>query len=587
MQSRKRATKHPNWLGMASFWVRSKGLQAQRMAENALRPLPSLTTGVVEDFPYVLAESVSQLYTSTDSRERPLVLGKIQNLRLACSRIHHRVLGENEVFSLWRQIGAPWRVRGFVRGREVREGCVIPTFGGGLCQLSGSMLEVILAMDLQLLERHAHTALPADVPSTARRDATLFWNYVDLCFRSPFPLLFDCFLSTTSLVVRLRGKQPRQNGGQPKPSLLPKTLSMPQKLEESCLTCAQDDCSRHVGGKIEAGKTAFLIDEFQPEFAELVDDRLKDGDQVLTPSCSDSTRNKSFAPGNCDVHSFGAFCLYRSLALRWAVARHITVAKVHFQLAGILAKLYERHLDYQVEHLIVGQTLIPHLWRSGALGGRTFDVLMQRLPVESLEQQLNSAANLYPQSRTLVEFRAPHWFREAERQALNAARTIFTPHPQIATIHERSVCLPWKMPARQNAQPAERDLLVFLGPTLARKGAHAVREAMRRTGLVLTVLGHDLEERDFWRDLPVARSSARELPWERVHTVVQPALFESWPRQLLKAHAAGANLVISPGCGIEENHIDGIYHVPFGDADGLSATLITLLKSQGDLVCAE
>ena len=288
------------------------------------------------------------------------------------------------------------------------------------------------------------------------------------------------------------------------------------------------------------------------------------------------------------------------------------MAQAHFELARTLAKSYERRIDYRAEHLCVAQSMLPHLWRSGALGGRTFDVLMQRLPVACLEQQSDVAAQLYPQSKTLIEFRAPRWFAEAEQEALQAARTLFTPHLQIAALYENAVCLPWEaapalrdpsaslrisargsddhpskpkpgLPgtptdaARTPQHGKHRDLLVFMGPTLARKGAYAVREAIRKTGLSLTVLGRDLEEPGFWGNLPVTHTSARELPWERIHTVVQPALIEYWPRQLLRAHAAGANLVVSPPCGMQEDPDAGIHHVPFGDADALTETLTRLL----------
>jgi hypothetical protein len=581
-------TEHPSRLAMASFLARSKCLQMRRLAQNAFDPTPILVLGAVEDFPFVLAESATPLHSNTDPRERLLVLGKIQNLRVACRGIHNRVLRANDVFSLWRQIGPPWRVRGFVRGREVREGCVIPTFGGGLCQLSGSLLEVALALELELVERHTHTALPSGIPAISSRDATLFWNYVDLRFRSPFPLFFECFLSATSLIIRARGKQPPASRITSASSVLRQVSSERRQVHiESCFTCEQDNCVRHVNPKdLTKGKTAFLIDDYQPEFAELVSDLLKEDDQVLLPFVGDGGWNRSFVPGQCDVHVARTFRVRRSLAVHWAVFRRMTVARAHFELAEFLFKIYARHLSYEVEHIVVSQTLLPHVWRAGLLGGRTFDVLMQRLPIPDLEQRLNHAAKLYPQSKTLVEFRAPRWFREAEQQALIAARNVFTPHTGIAAIHGHSIRLPWKIPVSQNGQDSERDLLVFIGPTLARKGAYAMREAMKRTGLSLTVLGPDLEQPGFWNGLPVIRSSIRELRWERVHTVVQPALFEYWPRQLLRAYAAGANLVVSPLCGIEEDHSAGIYHVPFGDVNQLSATLRRVFKTQGELVCA-
>jgi len=583
METRRVAAGHPDWLSMTSFFVRSRGLQAKRSVVNALHRIPLLSEGAVEDFPHILAESESKLRTSTDSGERPLMLGKIQNLRVACRRIHCRVLTPEGTFSFWRQIGPPWRLNGFVLGREVREGCVIPTSGGGLCQLSGSLLEVALALDLDILERHRHTALPFDAPSDIHRDATLFWNYVDLRFRSRVPLFFECFLTRTALVVRLRGKRPRAASLRVGPCNVEKPAAVPRSLVKSCLTCQQAACSRHVTESLKGAKATFLLDDYQPEFAKFVRDHIKDGDRLFLPFFSPGGWTKSAIEAANDVQFCSWFRLRRSLALRWSVFRGVTVAKAHFNLAGVLARHYEQQIGHEVEHLCLTQTLLPYLWRAGVLGGRTFDVLMQRLPVASLEQHLETAARLYPQSKTLVEFRAPRWFAEAEQQALKAVRTIFTPHKQIAALYDRAACLPWEAPPpRRNKSLRQRDLLVFMGPTLARKGAYAVREAVKKTGLSITVLGPELEEPGFWHNLPVVRSNASELPWERIHTVVQPALFEYWPRQLLRAHAAGANLVVSPLCGLEEDRAAGIHHVPFGDVDTLAATLGRLVTDQGD-----
>ena len=41
-----------------------------------------------------------------------------------------------------------------------------------------------------------------------------------------------------------------------------------------------------------------------------------------------------------------------------------------------LAQAYEENLPYTATHLVISQNLLPFLWHSGALGGRTYDVLM-------------------------------------------------------------------------------------------------------------------------------------------------------------------------------------------------------------------
>lgn len=577
---------HPSPLALASFFVRSRAFQTKRFVEDAFASHRSLRLGTAAEFPFVIAESVSVLRTNIDVRERSLLLGKIQNLRVAAQTLHRRVLLPGEIFSFWRQVGAPWRMRGFKKGREVREGCVIPTTGGGLCQLSGALLEVASSIDCELVERHRHTALPADVAYDPRRDATIFWNYVDFRFRTPVPILFECYLTGEDLVVRVRGKSPQATTVQIESE--PKQC-VPLRIGASCYTCFKTACMRQCDptseSNVEHCRTAFLIDEPQPEFQAYVRGLIRSSDQLLMQTSSWSTRRGQF---HDRAKTFPLFRFQRAWKLRSTVSRGGTVAKAHFELAEVLAKTYCKHIAYDVEHLCIAQTLLPHLWKSGLLGGRSFDVLMYRLPINALEDKLDRALNCYPECRTLEEFRAPKWFAEAEQQALGAARRIVTPHPQIAALFSNSFRLAWKKSTDDSGAGSNggtKDLVVFFGPTLARKGAYAVRDIARQMGFELTVVGSDLEGANFWSGLRVKRSGLAELSWHRIHTVLQPAIFEFWPRHLLRAHAGGSRLVISPDCGIEEDRNSGVYHVPFGDTKTAVAIMETLLTDRREMLC--
>lgn len=236
----------PSVYSVGAFFVKSRLRQAQRGVSNALSPLPLLTRGEVHDFPFILSESVTPLLTSPDPEERPLLLGKIENLRLACLELHHRVLFPGQIFSFWRQIGPPTKSRGFRVGREVREGCVIPTRGGGLCQLSGSLFEAIVPAGCEVLERHTHTALPADVPANPLRDATVYWNYVDLRFRTEFPFLVEALVTRDNLVVSLRGITPRSPRSISLRAFQPPALGSASAIQ-SCHSCDQIGCVRHNG----------------------------------------------------------------------------------------------------------------------------------------------------------------------------------------------------------------------------------------------------------------------------------------------------------------------------------------------------
>jgi VanW like protein len=584
----KAGTAHPSKTAVLSFFFRSTALQSQRLLADTLWRDRPLKNGNDEKFPFVLAESVTPLRTNTDPREHYLHLGKIENLRLACRQIHCKVLAPGDTFSFWRQVGGPWRLRGFKKGREVREGCVIPTTGGGLCQLSGSLLQVAMSAGCELIERHRHSALPADVLYDASRDATIFWNYVDLRFRVPLPILFECYLTTNELVVRMRAKSP-------KPSVFRIEAAcaqhVPLRIEASCYTCFKTACLRqcnpHGEEKPGSYKTAFLIDEPQAELNAYVNRSVRSGDHLLQNSSGTDLRFEGDR-SRLVTKAFPLFRLRRAWKLRSTVLRGGTVAKAHFELAQLLARTYCKHVDYDVEHICLAQTLLPQVWKAGSLAGRSFDVLMYRLPINVLEEKLERATALYPYSKTLEEFRAPKWFAEAEEEALRAARRIVTPHPQIAALFKNAMRIAWDMPSREikaGSGDREKDLVVFFGPTIARKGAYAVREIVKQLGCELTAVGSELEGPDFWRGLRVRRIELASLPWDRIHTVLQPALFEFWPRHLLRAQAAGSHLLISDCCGIEENHENGVYHVPFGDPASAVAIMETLLANRGKALC--
>jgi glycosyltransferase involved in cell wall biosynthesis len=222
---------------------------------------------------------------------------------------------------------------------------------------------------------------------------------------------------------------------------------------------------------------------------------------------------------------------------------------------------------------------LPYLWRDGFLGGRTFDVLMTRLPLEELHARLDAAIALHPERTLLGDFRAPSALVAAEREALQAARRVITPHTLIAALFaERAVLLPWKLPTvsvpstQSETLQTMRRTIVFPGPTTARKGAYEVREAARALDLEVLLLGRDLEGTDFWNGVRTRRITLADEEWKRAIAVVQPSLVEDCPRVLLAALAAGVPVITTAGSGLPEQ--DGVTLVPAFD----TPALITALK---------
>ncbi|MEJ0000966.1 MAG: VanW family protein [Verrucomicrobiota bacterium] len=79
----------------------------------------------------MLGESVSPLRPAQSQAEVRLVAGKVHNLMMAAALLNGTVVPAGEIFSFWSVVGRPTRGRGFVEGRELREGCLVASVGGG------------------------------------------------------------------------------------------------------------------------------------------------------------------------------------------------------------------------------------------------------------------------------------------------------------------------------------------------------------------------------------------------------------------------------------------------------------------------
>jgi hypothetical protein len=189
--------------GRLVFWAKSRLLILRQLARNALAPAPRLRRSALPADAVPLAYDEHRLYTLTDPRERELELGKVQNLRVAAAAVDGLVLAPGETVSFWRAAGRPGRRTGYVIGRDLRLGCMIPSVGGGICQLTNALSRVAHQAGLELVERHSHSLYPEGFFIDDATDATVFWNYIDLRFRSDRRVRIGATLTEATLVVRL------------------------------------------------------------------------------------------------------------------------------------------------------------------------------------------------------------------------------------------------------------------------------------------------------------------------------------------------------------------------------------------------
>ncbi len=520
----------------------------------------------------VISRSTTPLWTEIEPEERFLVAGKIHNLRLAVRRLDGLEVAAGEVFSFWKQVGRTSRFKGYVEGRELREGCIIPNIGGGLCQISNALYDAALDAGLEIVERHAHTQIVAGSLAENDRDATVFWNYVDLRFRSEFPFRIEAKLDEKNLMIRFRGDKPVA------PAVHQiRRISVHNDTPQSCATCEMGDCHRVVdaGTHRDFGKTAFLVDEFTPEFDAYIQETRGPRDDLFIPLDGKRFRKGNYAWSTGGFGSVRQSLLvtaersYRSRKLAaQGRARQLNLLAMYERLA----ESYAKRLGYEALHVVVQQNLLPFLWKNGHLGGRTFDVLMTALPMSELQKRLDAAARAHPESTTLGDFRADEDLVNAEAEALRHARRVITPHSAIAKLFpNRARLLSWRLPkpAGRERPKNSRPHLVFPATTVGRKGCYELREAVRGLDLKLILLGPAIEGEDFWSGFDVERGG----DWlAKADIVVLPAYIEHKPTRLLLAAANGVPTIASPACGVEG--VGGVETIDPGDPVALREAIL-------------
>ncbi len=182
----------------------------------AKRHLRDLKTGTLFKFANLnrnLSAMPYNLELSQPVTPNAWLQNKLHNFRLASATINAVTVQPGQVFSFWKTIGRPTEARGFKKGRNLVNGQVRETYGGGLCQLAGIIYHTSLLAGLTILERHNHSidlyanGEPRFSPLGA--DATVAFGYKDLRVANPFgfAIRFEVEVVGETLVCRLRSKE--------------------------------------------------------------------------------------------------------------------------------------------------------------------------------------------------------------------------------------------------------------------------------------------------------------------------------------------------------------------------------------------
>ncbi len=573
-------------------------LRWQRTLANLGRPVPRhAPQPLTPPGARVVGEAVSALWSDGTPAERALQLGKVENLRRAARHLDGLDLAAGAMLSFWRQVGRPTRRNGFAPGRELRQGCVIPSIGGGLCQLSNGIYQAALQAGLDIVERHPHTQIVPGSHAALGQDATVFWNYIDLRLAAPFAWRLEVRMNAHELRVTILRLDDAPVPAPQRKIAIQAIRASHQEAQGSCDCCGQSACYLNIEAShptMPPKRSAYLVDVVWPEFEAWV--RAQDRSQATLLQSWDGARwgHANYAwprEGWASRRSFAWLAMARAMTMRMLAQQGARRQRATLRFEAALAKAQARHLDPGITHLVVAQPLLPHLQRLGVLGGRRVDVLMVRSPLAALQADLDAAHRAHPQSRTLGDFRADARIVAREAQALAIAQRGITPHRRIAEQLGASASLvDWAAPAHA-LPPRERAAsapvkIAFLGPTAGRRGAWEARAAFAAliadpalaSRVQLIVVGSALEDERFWSAMPIEWRAAGASAFADVDILVTPAWIDHAPRRALQFLAAGRRVLASTAAGLPAHPY--LVSVPPGDAAALGVALRTVVAAE-------
>lgn len=127
-------------------------------------------------------EAFPDLLSTFSTRYDASQVGRSKNLRLAAEKIDGTVVMPGEVFSYNKTVGERTISAGYTEAAGYAGGKVVPTLGGGICQISSTLYDAVVYANLEIVERKNHMFLTSYVG--AGKDATVVYGSIDFKFKN-------------------------------------------------------------------------------------------------------------------------------------------------------------------------------------------------------------------------------------------------------------------------------------------------------------------------------------------------------------------------------------------------------------------
>ena len=179
--------------------------QAAALGEEVVIPLvitqPEYTAEMLRSLLFRDVLGARMTYYSGSTSER------VNNIRLAASKIDGMILLPGESFSYNESVGQRTQEAGFQYADAYSDGQVVPELGGGICQVSSTLYSAALYARLKILSRTNHYFKVGYLDYGM--DATVSWGQPDFKFRNDreLPIKLAAYLNEdeNALVIEIWG----------------------------------------------------------------------------------------------------------------------------------------------------------------------------------------------------------------------------------------------------------------------------------------------------------------------------------------------------------------------------------------------
>lgn len=128
---------------------------------------------------------------------------RVFNIKLASEKINESIVEAGEIFSFNETVGAMGAEQGFKKAVTFSQGKEIEGYGGGICQISTTILNAVKSLNVEILEQHHHSH---EVPYAKKgEDAAIVYGSQDFKFKNlnSYPLQINIKVKKSTLTVSI------------------------------------------------------------------------------------------------------------------------------------------------------------------------------------------------------------------------------------------------------------------------------------------------------------------------------------------------------------------------------------------------